>query len=147
MNFISEIKKINTDGLIFRFAERSIEMFKAQESVTKVEIPVVRYGRSQRLRTVLSAWDIMSIDYLAVKYSNDYRDSEKKCSVGQLVDLYRNYDNENHVPHELENPALPLGNVFRIILGMTAEQFQCSRMLWIFERFSRNYHPSCSQRF
>ena len=140
MNFISEIKKINTDGLIFRFAERSIEMFKAQESVTKVEIPVVRYGRSQKLCTVLSAWDIMNIDYLAVKYSNDYRDSEEKCSVGQLVDLYRNYDNENHVPHELENPALPLDNVFRIILGMTAEQFQCSRMLWIFERFSRNYY-------
>lgn len=133
MNFISEIKKINTDGLIFRFAECSIEMFKAQESVTKVEIPVVRYGRSQRLCTALSVWDIISIDYLAVKYSNDYRDGKKKCSVKQLVDLYRNYDNENHVPHELENPALPLDNVFRIILGMTAEQFQCSRMLWIFD--------------
>lgn len=86
MDFISEID-INTDGLILRFAERSIEMFKKQESITKVEIPVVRYGRSQRLCTALSAWDIMNIDYLAVKHSNDYRDGKEKCSLGQLIDF------------------------------------------------------------
>ena len=140
MDFITEIKKINTDGLILRFAERSIEMFKAQESTTKVEIPVLRYGRSQRLCVALSAWDIPSIDYLAVKHSNDYRDGKKKCSVEQLVNLYRDYDNEHHTPDALNDPNLPLDNIFRIILGMTAEQFQHSRMLWAFERFSRNYY-------
>lgn len=140
MDFISEIKKINTDGLILRFAERSIEMFKGQESITSVEVPVVRYGRSQKLCVALSAWDILSIDYLAVKHSNDYRDGKKKCSVGQLVDLYREYDNEHHTPNALYNPNLPLDDIFRIILGMTAEQFQHSRMLWAFERFSRNYY-------
>ena len=140
MDFISEIKKINTDGLILRFAERSIEMFKKQDSITKVEIPVVRYGRSQRLCTALSAWDIMNIDYLAVKHSNDYRDGKEKCSLGQLVDLYRKYDNEHHTPTAFHNPSLPMDDIFRIILGMTAEQFQYNRMLWIFERFSRNYY-------
>lgn len=140
MDFISEIKKINTDGVILRFAERSIEMFKAQESTMEVEIPVVRYGRSQRLCVPLLAWDIPSIDYLAVKHSNDYRDGKKKCSVEQLVGLYRDYDNEHHTPDALNDPDLPLDNIFRIILGMTAEQFQHSRMLWAFERFSRNYY-------
>ncbi len=140
MDFISEIKKINTDGVIFRFAERSIEMFKAQKSITEVEIPVVRYGRSQRLCVALSAWDIPSIDYLVAKHSNDYRNGKKKCSVEQLVSLYRNYDNEHHTPNALNDQNLPLDNIFRIILGMTAEQFQHSRMLWAFERFSRNYY-------
>ena len=140
MDFISEIKKINTDGVIFRFAERSIEMFKAQESTIKVEIPVVRYGRSQHLCIALSAWDIPSIDYLSVKHSNDYRDGKKKCSVEQLVNLYRDYDNDHHTPDALSDPNLPLDGIFRIILGMTAEQFQHSRMLWTFERFSRNYY-------
>jgi len=140
MDFISEIKKINTDEVILRFAERSIEMFKAQKSIVGVEIPVVRYGCSQRFCVALSAWDILSIDYLAVKHSNDYRNGEKKCSVEQLVKLYRDYDNKYHIPDTLKNPNLPLDNISRIILGMSAEQFQHSRMLWAFERFSRNYY-------
>ena len=48
-DFISEIKRINTDGLMYWFSQQSIEMFKTQESLKQIEIPVIRYGRPQRL--------------------------------------------------------------------------------------------------
>lgn len=54
-NFVSEIKKINTDGLIYKFSEISIEMFKANQYMRKIEIPVIRYGRNQKLIVQLSA--------------------------------------------------------------------------------------------
>ena len=44
-DFISEIRKINTDGLIYKYSEISIDMFKNNQCVRKVEIPVLRYGR------------------------------------------------------------------------------------------------------
>lgn len=40
-DFISEIKKINTDGLIYKFSEISIEMFKKNQYMRKVERPVI----------------------------------------------------------------------------------------------------------
>ena len=88
-DFISEIKKINTDGLIYKFSEISIEMFKKNQYMRKVERPVIRYGRNQKLIVQLSAWDIPNIAFLSVKESNDYRHADKVSSVGQLVDLYR----------------------------------------------------------
>ena len=70
-DFISEIKKINTDGLIYKFSEISIEMFKKNQYMRKVERPVIRYGRNQKLIVQLSAWDIPNIAFLSVKESND----------------------------------------------------------------------------
>ena len=46
-DFVSEIKKINTDGLIYKFSEISIEMFKNNQCMKKVEIPVIRYRKRQ----------------------------------------------------------------------------------------------------
>ena len=97
-DFVSEIKKINTDGLIYKFSEISIDMFK------KVQ-----------------CWDIPNIAFLSVKESNDYRHADKVSSVGQLVDLYREYDNEHSAAESIKNAA---DGVFRVVLGMTAEQFQ-----------------------
>ena len=48
-NFISEIKKINTDGLIYEFSKISIDMFRNLEWIKDIELPpVLRYGRMQR---------------------------------------------------------------------------------------------------
>ena len=151
-DFISEIKRINTDGLIYWFSQQSIEMFKTQESLKQIEIPVIRYGRPQRLCVQLSAWDIPDIDYLSVKFSNDYRSSKKRCPPNQLVNLYRDYDNEANSPEIIKNMELEQDGLFRVILGMTAEQFQYNNMAWIFERFNRNYYillaaPNFAHRF
>ena len=72
-DFVSEIKKINTDGLIYKFSEIYIEMFKNNQCMRKVEIPVIRYGKRQKLIVQLSAWDIPDIAFLSVKAGNDYR--------------------------------------------------------------------------
>ena len=80
-DFVSEIKKINTDGLIYTFSEISIRMFKDNQCIKKVEIPVIRYGRNQKLIVQLSAWDIPNIAFLSVKESNDY--------LNILVRVYR----------------------------------------------------------
>ena len=85
-NFVSEVKKINTDGLIYKFSEISIEMFKNNQFMRKVELPVIRYGKRQKLTVQLSAWDIPNIAFLSVKESNDYRQADKVASIEQLVD-------------------------------------------------------------
>ncbi len=43
--FVSEVKKINTDRLIYEFSEISIEMFKNNQCMRKVEISVIHYGK------------------------------------------------------------------------------------------------------
>ena len=54
-DFVSEIKKINTDGLIYKFSEISIDMFKKVQCWRNVEVPVVRYGKHQKIFVQLSA--------------------------------------------------------------------------------------------
>lgn len=137
-NFVSEVKKINTDRLIYKFSEISIEMFKNNQCMRKVEIPVIRYGKRQKLIVQLSAWDIPNIVYLSVKESNDYRQADKVASIEQLVDLYREYDNEHSAAESIKNADVD--EVFRVILGMTAEQFQYQNLWWIFEKFNRDYY-------
>lgn len=136
-DFVSEIKKINTDGLIYKFSEISIEMFKNNQYMREVEVPVIRYGRNQKMIVKLLAWDIPNIAFLSVSESNDYRHADKVSSVGQLVDLYREYDNEHSVGESIKNTA---DGVFRFVLGMTAEQFQYQNLWWIFEKFNRDYY-------
>lgn len=137
-NFVSEVKKINTDGLIYKFSEISIEMFKNNQCMRKVEIPVIRYGKCQKLTVQLSAWDIPNIAFLSVKESNDYRQADKVASIEQLVDLYREYDNEHSSAESIKNADSD--EVFRVVLGMSAEQFQYQNLWWIFEKFNRDYY-------
>lgn len=137
-NFVSEVKKINTDGLIYKFSEISIEMFKNNQCMRKVEIPVIHYGKRQKLTVQLSAWDIPNIAFLSVKESNDYRQADKVASIEQLVDLYREYDNEHSSAESIKNADSD--EVFRVGLGMTAEQFQYQNLWWIFDKFNRDYY-------
>lgn len=137
-HFISEIKKIHTDGLIYRFSELSIEMFGKKQCMRDVALPVIHLGRRQTKIVMLAAWDFPEIAFLSVKHSNDYRNADSVASVGQLVDLYRDYDNE-HSPAEMIRSSDADG-VHRIMLGMTAEQFQYQNLSWIFEKFNRDYY-------
>ena len=119
-DFISEIKKINTAGLIYKFSEISIEMFEKVQCLKDVEVPVVRYGKHQKMLVQLSAWDIPNIAFLSVKNSNDYRQSDKVASIGQLVDLYREYENEHSAAESIKDSESD--DAFRVVLGMTADQ-------------------------
>lgn len=101
-DFISEIKKINTDGLIYKFSEISIEMFKKVQCWRNVGVPVVRCGKRQKMLVQLSAWDIPNIAFLSVKNSNDYRHADRGASIGQLVNLYREYENEHSAAENIE---------------------------------------------
>lgn len=137
-HFITEIRKIHTDGLIYRFSELSIEMFRQNQCIRDVEIPVIRLGRRQIKIVALLAWDFPEIAFLSVKHSTDHRNAKSVASVGQLVDLYRGYSDE-HSPAEMIRESDTDG-LHRILLGMTAEQFQYQNLSWIFEKFNRDYY-------
>lgn len=137
-DFISEIRRINTDGLIYAFSEKSIDMYKNNQFTQNIEIPIIRYGKRKKMIVQLSAWDIQNIVFLSVKMSNDYRHADKMSSMEWLISLYRDYENEHSSAEDIQNTN---GNeVFRIVLGMTAEQFQYQTLWWIFEKFNRDYY-------
>ena len=138
-NFISEIKKINTDGLIYEFSKISIDMFAKLECARDVELPpILRYGKMQRPIVQLLAWDFPNIAFLSVKESNDYRHASRVSTVGQLIDLYREYDNKHSAAESIKNADAD--GLFRVLLGMTAEQFLYQNWRWIFEKFNRDYY-------
>lgn len=137
-NFITAIRKTNTDGLIFFFSRLSIEMFKNNEYIMNLQYPLFKNGLLQNHTVTLMGWDILSIEYLSVKYSNDYRYSKKRKSPAELVGLYRSYENKNQ--HNSKSFSDNLSDIFQTILGMTAEQFAYNNLYWIFEKFNRNYY-------
>lgn len=138
-NFISEIKKINTAGLIYEFSKISIDMFAKLECARDVELPpILRYGKMQRPIVQLLAWDFPNIAFLSVKESNDYRHANRVSTVGQLIDLYREYDNKHSAAESIKNADAD--GLFRVLLGMTAEQFLYQNWRWIFEKFNRDYY-------
>lgn len=137
-DFISEIRKIETDKVLSWMSMTSIEMMRKNQYVKLVDVPVIRYGKMQVNKVPLTAWDILDIAYLSVKYSNDYRSDDKSVSFEQLAVLYRKYENEHSVAEDLEDASFEKVN--RIILGMTAEQFQYQNWSWISEKLNREYY-------
>lgn len=137
-DFITLIKRISPEWIIYKFSELSIDMFKKQECCRDIQVPVKIYGRQRTLVVALSAWDIQNIEYLSICNSNDYRQSDKPFSFGELVGLYRDYDNKHSIAEEIKDADLD--GIFRLIMGMTAEQFQYQNGSWIFDTFNRNYH-------
>lgn len=137
-DFITLIKRISAEWIIYNFSELSIEMFKKQEYWRDIEVPVKVNGRARTLIVKLSAWDIQNIEYLSICNSNDYRQSDRPFSIGELVDLYRDYENEHSVSEAIKNATGD--DVFRLLMGMTAEQFQYQDCSWIYDTFNRNYH-------
>lgn len=137
-DFISEIKRINTDGVIFEFSKASVEMFRDDQYQKPFEIVLNKYGIKKNANVLLSAWDIQDIAYLSVVHSNDYRRMDHLPTMGHLINLYRGYENENSIAEEIRKSDID--RIFRAILGMTAEQFQYENIGWIFEKFNRDYY-------
>lgn len=137
-SFISELQKINTDALIFEFSKLSIEMFKNDTSMKKIEFTIKHCGIAKPARVDLCAWDIPLIEYLSVMHSTDYRRAKHPASLGKLVNSFRKYDNEHSIASEIRNGDI--NKVFRAILGLTAEQFQFQDKSWIFDKINRDYY-------
>ena len=138
-DFIAEIRKIRTDELILELSELSIQMFQSETRHMKnLPIQVNQFGVWQNKEVLLTAWDILNVEFLSIKNSNDYRDSKQKSSIGELINLYRGYENAQKDLEYLKDGSL--NEVFRTILGMTAEQFQYQNFEYFFERFNRNYY-------
>ena len=137
-NFIQTIKGISTEKLIHQFAEISIDMCKKQEYLHDIDVPIFQ-GFVRRVMTVkLSAWDIHGIQYHAICNSNDYRNSITDYTIGQIVDLYRQFENEESPAEDLRKADL--SGVFKILFGMVSEQLPFQNMGWIYENFNRNFH-------
>lgn len=138
-SFISEIKKIPTDKLIYAFSQLSIQMYKDKMAYTKsLPLQINRGGFYQTKSVLLTAWDIPNIEYLAITNSTDYRSSNKTSTIPQLVNLYRGFEDELSSKQIVQNSNSD--EVFRIILGMSSEQFQFQKPHLIFEKLNRTYH-------
>ena len=93
-DFIAEIRKIRTDELILALSELSIQMFQSETRHMKnLPIQVNQFGIWKNKEVLLTAWDILNVEFLSIKNSNDYRDSKQKSSIGELINLYRGYEN------------------------------------------------------
>ncbi|MBR2970750.1 MAG: hypothetical protein IKC48_03020 [Clostridia bacterium] len=138
-DFIAEIRKIRTDELILELSKLSIQMFQSETRHMKnLPIQVNQFGIWKNKEVLLTAWDILNVEFLSIKNSNDYRDSKQKSSIGELINLYRGYENAQKDLEYLKDGSL--NEVFRTVLGMTAEQFQYQNLDYFFERFNRNYY-------
>lgn len=137
-DFISVIRRIHTDDLIRSFSKVSIEMFNDQQFIREVEVPIIRYGQPKVLVVQLSAWDIPDIAFLSIKNSTDFRNGSRNFLVGHIVDLYREYSNQNSSAEHIANADA--NGVFRTVLGITAEQFNYQNRQWISEKISRDYY-------
>lgn len=135
-DFLSEIRKIPTCDVIRKLSDWSIVMFKSGESSMPLKLLCNLNGVRKHVNIPLLAWDIPSIEYLSVKYSNDHRNSRKKIQPEQLVNCYRGYaNNQAAFPDNAD-----INTIFRSILGMTSEQFLYQELWRLFEKFNRDYH-------
>lgn len=137
-NFIQAIKGISAENLIYQFAELSVDMYKKQEFLHDIEVPIVQGFMRKVMIVKLSAWDIHGIQYHAICNSNDYRNSTRAYTVGQIVNLYRQFENQESPAEDLQKADL--SGVFKILFGMASEQLPFQNMGWIYENFNRNYH-------
>ena len=137
-DFISELKKLETDKLIYDLSEISIKMLTSNQCSRNLIFSALHFRKYQNLMSPLLAWDIPNIAFLSVKESNDYHHSNKASSIGHLVSLYRNYENAHSAAEAMKRTNS--NGVFRILLGITAEQFEYQNPHWIFEKFNRDYY-------
>ncbi len=137
-SFIQTIKGISAEKLIHQFAEISVDMCRKQEYLREVNVQFFQ-GNVRRSMTVnLSAWDIHGIQYHVICNSNDYRNSNSVYTIGQIVNLYRIFEDQESPAEDLREADL--SGVFKILFGLISEQLPFQNMGWIYENFNRNYH-------
>lgn len=136
-DFLSEIRKFSTRGIISELSKISIDMLKNGKHFSNLKLLCRHKGVLRYVDVLLTAWDITSIEFLSVKYSNDFRGSHKKIELAVLVNSYRGYENK-----EQSLPLKKVGTdkIFMMLLGMTSEQFIFQERWRIFEKFNRDYH-------
>ena len=144
-DFLTEIKKINTDGIICELSKASIDMFQHQQYYRIYELLSTNFGFAKKAKVPLYAWNVQEIAYLAAKNSNDYHRGNNIPTMGMLINLYRGYENEHSIVDKLRSstnkPTTPRFNrTLRAVLGITAEQFQYENIGWIYEKFNRDYY-------
>lgn len=137
-NFIQTIKGISAEKLIHHFAEISVDMCKKQEYLRDVDVQFFQGNVRRSMRVTLSAWDIHGIQYHVICNSNDYRNSISVYTIGQIVNLYRRFEDQESPAEALKEADL--SGVFKILFGLISEQLPFQNMGWIFENFNRNYH-------
>ena len=137
-DFITEIRKIPTSRVLLTLSEISIDMFRKMECRKDIDVEVVKNGLVRTGKVALLGWDIQNIAFLSVKHSNDYRDSNSSTSVSEIINLYRKYDNDHSAAEQLRESDID--GVFRIIMGMSSEQFPFQQLGIIFEKFNRDYY-------
>ena len=144
-DFIAEIKRINTDGVIFEFSKASIDMFQRQQYQKTYDVLSTGFGIQKKASVPLLAWDIQDIAYLAVLHSNDYRRGKNLPQLGYLINLYRGYENANSIAEELQKSDVD--RVFRAILGISVEQFQYEYKFDIRKIYQKLCYPLGCKRF
>lgn len=133
--FISAIKNVSPEWLIFELSEISRTMFQQDMFVFPIDVPIItKNGVSKTLTVQLSPMDIQTMEYLSICNSNDYRYKKEDYNIGKLVDLYRDYDNEN------SSDDVGGDKVFIALFGMVFEQSMYQNQRYIFEQYNRNYH-------
>lgn len=147
-NFISFIKKYSTRDFIYLFSNKSIEILKKQlrynekdmNCCMKFPLNIIKSGFiHKQVNVMLSAWDIQDMAYLSIRNSNDYRhDDLLSQDMGMIVNLYRGYENEHSKSEFLKDADS--ADIFKIMMGMTYEQFKYQNLAWTIQNFCRNYH-------
>lgn len=144
-DFIKELKKIECDRLIYEFSKKSIEMYWKNQCSFNVEVTLSHYGFIKNAHVMASAWDLLDMVYLSVLNSSDYRHSKNIPPLGFFLNQYRTHENKHSAANMIKDADA--NEVFRILMGMTAEQFQFQNMSLIFEKFNRDYHILCAGNF
>lgn len=137
-NFIQAIKKISTEKLIREFADISIEMYKKDNFLCNLIVPNIKRYDGKKVFTQLSPWDIHRIQYHSIFNSNDYRNSNKEYPIGQIVHLYRKFEEDDSRTEYLKDAEWH--DVNKYIFGMISEQALYQDKSWITSNFNRNYH-------
>ena len=137
-DFITEIRKIPTDKMLYVLSNVSIKMFEMLEHQMQLPLELSNNGFKKTGSVMLMGWDIHSIAFHSVINSNDYRRSNKEISFPKLINLYRGYDNEHSATNAISKANFD--GIFRILMGMTSEQFLFQQPGLIFEKFNRDYY-------
>ena len=137
-DFVSELKKIGCDRLIRKLSILSANMFLRGNFTYNAELSITRYGFTEKASVMVTAWDLLDMEYLSVLHSNDFRNMKATILFGQFLNLYREYENNHSVATSLKRGDKDY--LFRAIMGMTAEQFQFQSMVRLREKFNRDYY-------
>jgi len=101
---------------------------------------IKQLGSIKKVEVRVSAWDILSMEYIAVCNSNDFRSKSIGLDqdISEIINEYRGFENDNSGSEILIDASL--SEIFKFMFGITTEQFLFFNMSWVFQSYNRNYH-------